>query len=51
MVHGNLILRTVYIAAGLTVLVVAILHSTARSTLYLPIFLGALFLIQSFSGA
>lgn len=48
---GDLVLRGVYILAGVTVIVAALLQSTARTALLFPMLLGALLIVQGVSGA
>ena len=48
---SDLILRGVYIAAGVTVIVAAVLQSATRTTLLFPVVLGALLIVQGVSGA
>jgi hypothetical protein len=48
---GNLILRSVYIAAGVAVIIAAMPQSAPRTTLLFPVVLGALLIVQGVSGA
>lgn len=45
------LLRSVYIAAGTVVIAAAVLSSTTRHLQFLPLILGALLLVQGFTGA
>lgn len=47
---SDMILRGVYIVAGVAVIVAAMLQSTARTTLLFPVVLGALLIVQGVSG-
>jgi hypothetical protein len=48
---GDLALRAFYVLAGLGFIVYALIESTSRMILYIPILLGILLVVQGVSGA
>jgi len=48
---ASLLIRAFYVLAGIALIALAVLESSSRSILYVPVLLGILLIVQGLSGA